>query len=678
MTFVPTPYASGRAEITVETAGGSSGAAARPSVSYRPDIEGLRAIAILLVVSFHAALPACRGGFIGVDVFFVLSGYLITNLLLREMRQDGRIDFLGFYARRARRLLPASFLVLLTTLVSGYFVFSPLEMARFSQAALATFGYVSNLFFLRNAADYFSPTVDGNPFLHTWSLAVEEQFYLLWPLVVLFGFRGNAPRKRLMYTLIIVSFTSFLGCAFLTRTHQPWAFYATPCRAWEFSAGGMAAFLPHSRTWDRLRRPWLAWLGLIGLAATSVVFSVNTTFPGFAAIAPVLTTVAILIAGEAHKRQGLTTLLEAKPFQTIGRLSYSWYLWHWPALVLARTIWPKLSIIEEIFVLAGALAVAALTHVTVENPVRFSKYLSQRPVASLAAAACVTVVGLTITLAMQRKISQDISRSVQAAYLKAQADIAQLPKSCMVGFGKDRPVECALGRKESLTKVIVFGDSHAEQWLPALDKIAETRNWRLITLLKSACPVARVPIFNPHLKREETECSTWRERALQRIVEMHPYAVFLSNSDGYVKRDQPQDGYATLFAGQWVAGLRSTLSYLSESHISTFLMRDTPRPDIDVPICLSRVASGRPWFATEECAVSPQSALNEPLWRAEESAARGLPNVFTLDLSDQFCSRESCEPVRAGVVVYRDGNHMTSNFSSTLAPALWSRLSGFI
>src|SRR5579859_118262 len=239
------------------------------SPSYRPDIEGMRAVAILMVVGFHAGIPWLRGGFVGVDVFFVLSGYLITELLAVEIERTGSLGFRRFYSRRVKRLLPASLAMVICTLMASMAVLAPLEVVTVGKTGIATVSYASNLWFMLKSTDYFGPGIATNPLLHTWSLAVEEQFYLVWPLVLFLCMRRHRSRVAAAAVLSVLALLSFAACIWFTRTLQPVAFFSSPTRTWEFAFGGIAVLLQHTRWFGILRRDAAAWIGaaLVLLAA---------------------------------------------------------------------------------------------------------------------------------------------------------------------------------------------------------------------------------------------------------------------------------------------------------------------------------------------------------------------------------------------------------------------------
>jgi peptidoglycan/LPS O-acetylase OafA/YrhL len=643
---------------------------------FRPDIEGLRAVAILLVVFYHAGIPWLRGGFVGVDIFFVLSGYLITQLLVDEVERTGSIDFSRFYARRIRRLLPASLLMILCTLIASFAFLSPLEIVRISKTAIATAAYVSNMWFVRQSADYFSANVETNPLLHTWSLAVEEQFYLVWPFLVLLCTRQSRPLKIIISVFFGVAILSLAASVWLTRTFQPFAFFGTPTRAWEFAAGGLATFLQEKPSLRFFRHPLFAWLGAALMLGAGVLLSPKNGFPGAIALIPVAGTVMVLIAGKlTTSRTGLFALLDSRLFQTLGGLSYSWYLWHWPVLVFGFVLLPgRHHPLVSIPLLLLSLGISWVTHSLIENPIRFSRRLAGKAAYSLALGATMTLGGIlfgALSFSLGRHWAMSPGERI---FLSAATQNDSDKHECLTEFRKDQPRVCSLGPGKAKT-LVLFGDSHAEQWLPALARLASMGQWHVVTLLKASCPATTVPIYNPRLEREEYECATWRTHALSYIDNLKPSVVLISNSAGYVKRPSFQDPYARLSLQAWQDGIAATLRSLNTSGASVVLLRDTPRPEIDIPTCLARSRAHPRLFAAADCYVSEQQALAPSVWQAETSAVRPFERVSTLDLTSSFCRDSQCPPMLNGLVVYRDGNHITSTFATSLAPVLARELS---
>ena len=645
---------------------------------YRADIEGLRGVAVLLVVLFHAGVWGMRGGFTGVDVFFVLSGYLITNLLVREVERSGTISFVQFYARRTRRLLPAAVLVLGFTILAGALVFSPVEQWRYMKSALATSMYLSNVQFMRQASQYFGADMAGDPFLHTWSLAVEEQFYLVWPALVLLGFGAVRSRRRLAYLIGFVSLAALVVCLWLTWLRKPWAFFGSPTRAWEFGLGGLASMLPV--VWLRAREPacqWLGWLGLSVIVGAGMLLSGDWFFPGGWAVLPVLGTVLVLLAGVGAPGLGVGGLLGSGPLQWLGRHSYSWYLWHWPILVGVGVLWPDLGVGGKLVAAAVALGAAALSYAVVENRIRFHPYLVARPLHSLGLAGLLSVTGLSLALGARHYAHHLRSAPTQKPYVAAEWDLSALYKAkCVASLDAAVPRVCVFGDSSSPVTVVLMGDSHAAHWFAAMQRIANDEEWKLVSMVKAGCPTARVPIFDQRLGRESATCASWRQSSLRQIEALRPTAVILANSLGPVKRPGRPGGYSRLSYGQWEEGNRETLGTLDSAGVRTILLRDSPRPGFDVPVCLSRAAyRGRP---LDECRVNRDYAVDAGSFAAEQRAARGLSHVSLVDFTDLICDATDCPVLRDGTVVYSDDNHLTATYARSIAPRMTGRLASLM
>ncbi|MCW2680003.1 MAG: acyltransferase, partial [Frankiales bacterium] len=355
--------------------------------TFRPDVEGLRAVAVLLVVASHVlGVPA--GGYVGVDVFFVISGFLITGLLLREHGRTGRISLRDFYARRVRRLLPAAVLVLAVTNVAAYLLFTGERAGQVLRDSLWSLGFLANVRFADIGTDYFDQTRPASPVQHYWSLAVEEQFYVLWPCLLMaalwLGSRGLGRRRGTAAVLLLVTVASLAWSVLLTAEDAPTAYFSSPARAWELGVGALLAVLAQT---DLPRRIPLAagtalgWIGLGGILVAAFAYSDRTPFPGSAALLPVLAAAAVLLGGEAGAARPNPVLVN--PVATyVGRLSYSLYLWHWPVLVLSVAVLPEALHVVVPLVLSFVLA--ALCHHLVEEPVHRSSWLSRRPPLSLA------------------------------------------------------------------------------------------------------------------------------------------------------------------------------------------------------------------------------------------------------------------------------------------------------
>jgi peptidoglycan/LPS O-acetylase OafA/YrhL len=635
----------------------------------RTDIEALRALAILLVVAFHCRIVGIPGGFVGVDVFYVLSGYLITGLLVAEVDRTSRLSLLQFYARRVRRLLPAASLVLLVTLLFGAMVLAPQELNLTARAARATALYVSNLFFARSAADYFSARVTFNPLLHTWSLAVEEQFYLLWPCLIFLGLLVWRSKRALLGMVIGLTVLSFTCCVWLTRNHRVFAFYGLPTRAWEFGIGGLAMLLPRGR--PNLSKPaWIAigWLGGCLIVGSSLLITSAMSFPGWLALFPVAGTALTLISGAEQPHRGVGALFDAAPLQKLGALSYSWYLWHWPFLVFTAALIPGASQSARVLAAAASLAVAQVTHQYFENPIRRSPRLMKHPTLSLALGAAAVAVCLAAAVQSQH-FANDLADVPQLkALAETRADFAEMPRrQCIASDGSSAPKTCTFGSTTSTTNIVLFGDSHAAQWFDALDQLVLRKHWKLTTVVKLGCTAVDV---NPGLGiDEDPECTVWRNEAIRDILVLRPSLIIMGSATNKLERPENPEAHAgAALIAEVREGVLRTLRPLNAAGLRVALLRDTPEFPFDVTSCLAR-ATRHSWYPKEACEMPRAAVLDPGIYAAEKSAADGLSNVRFIDLTDQLCPQSVCKTILNGLVMYRDTHHLAGKAAASLAPA---------
>ena len=641
--------------------------------AFRRDIEGLRAVAVGLVIAFHFGVRGVPGGFVGVDVFFVISGYLITGLLAAELTRTGGINVVRFYARRTRRLLPAAFLVLAATLLAGALILSPLELKTAAKAAIASSLYYSNFWFMRQAFDYFSPESALNPFLHTWSLSVEEQFYFVWPAFLLLTTRAARRPRTLIVSIACIAGVSFAGCVWLAHVRQPVAFYASPARAWEFAIGAIAALAPASRLLPQSAiARIIAWAGVLAILGSALLLSENDIFPGWTALVPVLGTAAILFAGGASHGRAIRFLSTA-PFQYIGRRSYGIYLWHWPVIVFANILWPDLSILGRLACLVVTLGLSILTFWLIENPIRTSATLAARPILSLRLAAILTIAGGAVGAGAGLFGRHAATAPAQLAAAHAADDRPAVERGCILGLTDIKPNACSFDGNGSDKTIVLFGDSHAAQWFSPIAEIAKAKDARLVTYLKSSCAVADVPVISLRLRRDFAECLAWRRDAIGAIIKLRPAAVIISqNSLGYVKRPGLENEAASVTADQWSSGLRRTLTEFEGANIPVVIIADTPNFGFDVPTCLARAESQR--RATQSCEQRRDVALSIDISAAERAAASGTGNAHYVDMTDLFCNRDICPPELSGDILYRDTNHITEKYALKVGPELLGRI----
>ncbi len=649
--------------------------------TFRSDIEGLRGLAILFVVLFHAGVRPLAGGFVGVDVFFVLSGFFITGLLARELAENGRVHLSAFYGRRALRLLPTLLVTLLMTLAAVMWLYAPIDRAAIASSARSVALYSGNIDFARGSVDYFGST--ENPLLHTWSLAVEEQFYLVWPLLFALAAYVQGRKKfderdadndafsgkHLLIGIAIAGALSFVASVWLTRSSQPWAFFGMPTRIWEFALGGALALMTNDGT-DQIdgRATILQVAGLFAIGLAVATYDRMTPYPGVAALLPACGAVALIVGGQRAPTSFVSRALGTSWLRGLGRLSYAWYLWHWPLVGIGAAIDWKIGVAGRLAWSAAALVLAWLTHRFIEGPSRDGA-LGRMPVRWIAPAA----LGASVAVALLAHVAmRSAQRSVAAAPQRmfAAARVDRMAHDCWANTVEDAKV-CEFGDTRSSTTLVLLGDSHAEHWLGGLDRVGRERGWKIIAMVKGGCPVADMPeLVHTRLKRYYHECTRYREAMLQRIIAMRPDAVILSSWDHYMPTDgSVSDWQVTPTA--WRNGLRRTYERLTNAGLPTVSIRGTPRTWFDVPGCLSRRAARVPF--AQSCDYERRIAMSAVAIAAQDDAAKGLPIRF-VDMNDQICATPRCSVVKNGTVVFTDDNHLTASFTRSLAPTLGVRL----
>lgn len=392
------------------------------TVTHRRDIEGLRAVAVIAVLAYHAGVPGLAGGFIGVDSFLVISGFLITGLLIDERERDGRLNLVTFYARRARRLLPISTVVLAVTALVAALVLPATALRSLGIDIAASAGFGLNFVLAARGTDYLAGDVDPSAIQHYWSLAVEEQFYVVWPaLIAIISIGATRPLRRIGITIGGIVATSLAASIAFSASAPTWSYFGLHTRAWELGVGALAALAVRSQRFDRPLPVAGGWLALAGLIIAVIICGDAAAFPGWVAVLPVGTTAALILAGGHTSRRSVATVLSLPPLQWIGARSYSLYLWHWPALVLAPHILDReLTPLDTVGVVAIAVALSAVGHRVIENPIRFSTQLAARPTRSLVLGLGLIVIALSAGIATIVR-QPDLATGVVAAAPEAIA-----------------------------------------------------------------------------------------------------------------------------------------------------------------------------------------------------------------------------------------------------------------
>lgn len=677
-------------------------AAARPATTFRPDIQGLRAIAVSLVLVYHLFPRVVSGGFVGVDVFFVISGFLITSHLLRHPPRRPA-DLADFWRSRARRLLPAALVVVTLSLVLSRLVAPVTRWHDIATQAIASAWYVQNWTLAAQSVDYLAADNAATPFQHFWSLAVEEQFYLLWPILVLLavalahrGRRGRtmspatavtADRPAIALLVIAVVIASLGASVFVTAQHPALAYFFTPARMWELALGGALTVFaaPLGRLPARVGNV-LSLLGLAAIAVGVLTLSGSTPFPGTAALIPVLG--AGLVIGTRSRL--VSSALAIRPARWLGDISYSVYLWHYPLIVLTPYLsGHRLTGVERVGLVALTLVLATVQKRFIEDPLR------GRPAwpwlrLTLIGMLVVTLLAGSLLLEIRLRSADDATRVSQALAGKdpclGAGALAAGAARCPIDLGRaliPAPEVAATDKSSAYAddcwtnapyaarhicrygtgpiQVALVGNSHAGQWLPALQLLAAERGWTITTYLVSQCNATDAQLsFDTAAKT--SDCLAWSQWA-QRQTSGNRYKLVITSER------QSVPVLRTPSSGQRAAAKAGYQSYLRRWRAAgtrLVVLRDTPDPGrtlTSVPDCVA--AHLHSWTV---CSGSrAQWASVDPLADAARSFS---PQIDVLDLTARICAPTRCDGVTGGVITYFDASHLTATYAATLVPYL--------
>lgn len=690
----------------------------------RPDIQGLRMLAVTAVVLDHL-LGWPTGGFVGVDVFFVISGFLITGLLLREYESTGSISFSGFYRRRVKRIVPAAVTVLVVTTVAAHFLLNSARSAQAFTDALWSFFFAANWHFAATGTDYFLAGAATSPLQHFWSLAVEEQFYLVWPwLLVLIFFLGSLSaswtsanvRRAAGLAMGIIVVASFGWALWESATSPTVAYFSTLSRTWELGVGALVAVVaPALSRIPSACRPILGWIGLAGILASIALINDTLAFPAPWAAVPVLATALVIVAGTGGELRFLFPLTN-RVSGFVGTLSYSLYLWHFPVIILTGAlIAPTGPLFVSVCVL-GMLALSVSSFYLVERPIHRSgsfverlRLMSERegqlPVGGLVAAAVALVVVVLVVVAVQPRpgtgravpdpassvafdpaspsapatpgaaaatIVAGISAAAEAtSWPDLSPSVAQLNDSrapewtkdgCL--FGLHTAAEgagfCVYG--SGVKQAVLLGDSVAISWSSAI-RAALGSGWTLHILTLSECPAALVSVTRGD-RSAFPNCDTFHAWAASEIERIRPAITFVSSAQNSTSR-LVSGATGTAALSEWTAGVTANLTAVRAASASTVLL-EAPPEGKNLQVCVT------PFNSPADCVNSPSSAFFQQT-ESERAAVTGLddPTVSYLPTVSWFCTPERICPSFSGrTPILADGNHLTSSYSAMLGPVL--------
>jgi len=650
------------------------------------EIQGLRAVAVLLVLFFHIWPSVLSGGYIGVDVFFVISGFLITRLMLKELEQTGRLHLGRFYSRRIRRLAPAATAVLIVVLL-GYQLYPVIFWGPILDEAVASVFYYQNWYLARQAVDYLAAGNAPGPLQHFWSLTVEEQYYLFWPLICLvvgftFGPLHRSARSIFAWLIISIGMASLIYSWYLTSEDPGAAYFSTFTRAWELAlGGGLAVFSGWTRLSSEFRR-LMGFIGIILIIGSATSFTKSTPFPGVSALLPTIGAALIIVSGSSSRKLSTYFLLKSQPFQYVGSISYSLYLWHWPIVILYTTnVSTEIGLSHGVLILSICIALAHFSKEKIEDVFQIpsdSRHYIQRSLL-LAIMLAVTTIVLVKVNADQVKELSHLSRNLSTSSNSSLSEDLKYQllsirddkpdayaKGCYGNQKIERPKLCVYGDTVSRKKVLLIGDSHAAQWLPALRVVAEEQGWQLTLIAKSACAFSDVPVNNSRGEKYSS-CEKWNELLMGVIKSIGPEYIFFSQSRthkayGAADRQASSNLLAESIGRKWLS--------LQASGVKIFYISDTPWMGRDIPECLA-------------ANIGTPSACDMPRKKVAEIAGRTPPmlmaaeqnkEVEILDFTSEVCDRETCFSVVNGHVIWRDGHHLTASFVRSLSGAFSNQL----
>ncbi len=656
------------------------------TIPFRRDIQGLRAIAIALVVLAHAHVPGFAGGFVGVDVFFVLSGYLITGLLVRERLSTGGIRYSQFLSRRLRRLLPAMLVMLIVILVLATLLLSAYETRMQTGSFVYAATWTSNFFFAFSEFDYFSALQAKDLFLHTWSLGVEEQFYIVWPwlVVVAFAFLGagrNASngKKPLLYLLATVFAVSLALCLHWSEYGPLLSFYMMPARGWQFAMGaavfvwfhnfGKANTSVEEHSLSAVPSSLIGVIGVLLIVGSAMLLDADLAYPGLYALLPSSGALLVILAGQKSASSVSNRVLASEYFVWVGDRSYSLYLWHWPVLLLGDAFGVTRGVVGTAALIAVSLFLASASYQLVERPFwkgRFSNASAHRTVfASVASMAVVVaaayglhtnVYGSAQLVAGQDNYNPRLDRPF----------IYDLDTECDTYVRTSELVPCSESEKDAKHTVVLLGDSIGAQWADLLTEVYSQPDWRVTVLTKSACAIVDEEYYYAPVGGTYDVCSDWRETAIEHLVKTRPDIVFVGSSAHY-----------EFTSTQWTDGVGRILEPLSEAAKQVVLIPGTPALSFNGPACLESPYrfSFRLTDSRRECEEAMVSTDSDDVASYLEIAANRIDNVSVLNLNSIVCPDKRCAAQSMdGLTVFRDDKHLTVSFIRSQLPNVLHRL----
>lgn len=638
------------------------------ALRYRHDLQILRALAISLVVLEHSGCRFFSGGFIGVDVFFVLSGYLITGLLIQEYINSNTISIHKFLLRRLKRLLPTLLLVVFSCTIIAFFILSEHQFTIQTGSKSFAITYLSNFYFAFNKINYFIESQSKDIFMHTWSLGIEEQFYLIWPLIILAiaSFSKIDYQKRLHINLLIAIFLFFCVFSFCLSLHWSfeenfWAFFLMPSRAWQFSIGAICFTLIH---WNHtiaqfFKKVFFFILGLFLIILSGVFLNSKMVYPGFWVLLPSIGSALVILSNTDITQEKALKIIPIKPFIILGNISYSLYLWHWPILILLPTALLYLNIQTNAALNSISIAISIIisiaTHKYIETPFwkgRLSKTSNMKILFFF-------IVCIYLSLYIFSKVDQIASSHYTVPFseniLSARSDLPEIYKmGCDSWYHNASLMPCIFGKRTSINTVVIFGDSIGVQWFSLWKDLFSHPNWKIVVITKSACPIVEEPIFYERIGKIYKVCEEWRKDAIQYIENIKPKYLIFGSSSNYQFTES-----------QWRNGSQKILDKLAIFSEKILVTAGTPRLSFNSLSCLEGKTLTD--YTLHQKLSICEKALTANMFKNVNYQLQKITmeyeNVFLLNMNDNICPNAQCKIMDdKGIFIFRDKSHLTDTF----------------
>jgi peptidoglycan/LPS O-acetylase OafA/YrhL len=654
---------------------------------FRPDIQGMRAVAVVMVVVYHLWPDLLPGGFAGVDVFFVISGYLITGHLARRFVRDGRIGVLDFWGRRARRLLPAAAVVLTATWLVARAVLPESQLPNTVEQIRASAFYFQNWVLARDNADYLHSGDAATPVQHFWSLSVEEQFYLLWPFlfvagaIIAWAMGRRAGRAGIVALAGAAMAASLWWSAHLTALDPASAYFVTTTRIWELALGGLLSLLPGRLIRALAAQGWPAWIGLAMILVSPLVLDGAAEFPGTVALLPVGGSALLIACGSAAARRGPARLLSLRPMVFLGDLSYSLYLWHWPIIVLWQARFGSgIGYLDGPLIAAASIALAWLTKVLVEDRIRLAKPIARSTGRSLATAMTLLIPVVLVAVYSPPKAfsgstdAQHPGAAVLAGDATAAKGVAAVPSPAAAPLDVDpfsacetpiplvTPRPCTYGSPTGARlRIALIGDSVANQYRAILAKAAPQRRWFVVTDLHGQCPWTATTMARSGTSDPYAACHEWGRTVLRDMVTKYKPDVVVTSERPVLGTPDHPAADPTSF-GEIADGMVRYWRQLAAHGIRVVAVKESPEPGRNIPDCLSR-----PGNDAAACTAPTSTAIVRDT-ALDQAVARMGAGAELMDVNSLICRPKVCPPIVGNVVVYRDTHHLTQTYITSLAP----------